>query len=206
MKLIHYFALTTLLAALFFLTPGDVFGKNNKGDNKDNNNKGNNKVEQKYQNNDNNNNNKPHNYSYNGHYKNFDNNNHSNRYYYNGNYYNFHDYYHYYRTEKNEFTYEGSYERHGDIFIFSDRYGNEFDLYVKPVSQVSRRFRGYPMQPGDTYNIKINPTRMYPRSDELRVGINFSFGWGNLSLQDNSYFDMYTAPELVNINGRLYIR
>lgn len=197
MKMIYFSALIFLALSLF--VPSGVYGKNK---NKIGNNKAKNDFEQAQQSKHN----SDHRYEYRGQYKNFNDNNHKNRYYYHGNYYNFHDYYRYYRSEENVFTYEGAYERHGDVFIFSDRYGNEFDLYVKPVSYVSKRFRGYPIYPGNTYNIRLNPTKMYPAPSELRVGISFAFGWGNLVLQENRYFDMYTAPELVNLNGRLYIR
>lgn len=201
MKLLRLFTLITLLVALSLIAPGHLYSKKNKKNY--GNNKAKNDYEQtKYDTNKNPNN---HSYSYHGQYKNFNDNNHHNRYFYHDKYYNFHDYYTFYRTESNVFTYEGAYERHGDVFIFSDRYGNEFDLYVKPVSRVSRRFKGYPLQPGDSYNIVVRPTKMYPEPSELRVGINFSFGWGNLSLQNNQYFDMYTAPGLTNIDGRLYI-
>ena len=204
MKFMHYLSLISLITAGLFITP--INAKPHKGDNNARYRQENEKRNTQQQSDNKNNDGKSHRYEYRGQYKNFNDNNHQNRYYYHGNYYNFHDYYTYYKTEDNSYTYEGPYERHGNIFIFSDRYGNEFDLYVKPVSAASRWFKGYRIYPGDTYDIRVSPARMYPAASELRTGINFSFGWGNLTLQNNQYFDMYTAPELVNVNGQLFMR
>lgn len=203
MKFLKYVSLVTLVAACFVFAPNYVHGKNNNKNNK-----------HKYENNNNNDYNKQnkdddnqgHSYKYRGKYKNFSNNNHHNRYYYRGKYYNFKDYYRYYSRENNVFTYEGSYGKHGNIFIFSDRYGNEFDLYLKPVSINPKRFKGRPLRPGYAYNIRVHPERMYPSKNELNVGLNLSFGWGNLTLTNDKYYDMYSAPQLVNINGRVYIK
>jgi hypothetical protein len=191
MKLLHYLILISLFTALSFIVPDAAYGRVKflNGEHKYRND---NKHDDKNDNNEQ------------GREANRGNDN-ERRYRYHGQDYNFHDYYHFYRVENNVFTFEGTYGKHSDVFIFTDRYGNEFDLYVKPVYKTSRWFKGHPMQIGDAYNIRINPARMYPNPEELRLGINFSFGWGNLTLQNNRYFDMYTAPELVNVNGRLFI-
>jgi hypothetical protein len=145
-------------------------------------------------------------YQYRGRYRNFRNFNHGNRYYYGGNYYNFDDYYRHYSHENYGFIYEGSYRRHNNFFIFTDRYGNEFDLYLKPYKRTPFWFRGSPLQLGRPYHMRMKPTRYYATPDEMRIGLNLNFGWGNVTLQNRRYVDMQTAPELVNIRGRLYIR
>jgi hypothetical protein len=148
----------------------------------------------------------PTNYEYRGRYRNFRNYNHTNRYFYGGNYYNFDDYYRHYSREGNVFTYEGAYRRHGNFFIFTDKYGNEFELYLKPVNRVPLWLKAKPLQYGRPYHISLKPTRYYATPDEMRIGLTLNFGWGNLSLQNTKYVDMQTAPELINVRGRLYIR
>jgi hypothetical protein len=143
-------------------------------------------------------------YTYQGHYKNFKNNNHLNRYYYKGKYYNFKNYYTYYSRDNNAFYYQGGYARHGNIFVFTDAYGNEFDTYLKPVYRSPGWLVGRSLEAGNSYKIRMTPARVYPGSYELSLGKSLPFGWGNLTLQNDRYYDMYTTPHLVNVNGRLY--
>jgi len=215
MKLRHYLSLIIVLAA--FLFASQAFGKNNGNDNKNKKKNQENKNSNQQQQSKpqvNQNNNKQHqnkadytherHYTYKGKYQNFKNNNHHNRYYFHGKYYNFKDYYRNYSHENNLYTFEGTYGKHGNIFIFSDRYGNEFDVYLKPVHSPPGWSKGRPLKVGKSYKMRIYPTRMYPTSDELRVGLGLSFGWGNLTLTNGKYYDMFIAPQAVNVGGRLY--
>jgi len=203
MKLKHYLILITLLTALLFITPEILMGKAN-GNNK-------NKTKLKTESNakvikSNNSNSPNHSYSYRGKYKNFNNNNHNNRYFYNGKYYNFKDYYSFYRRGNNVFTYQGRYGKHKNIYIFSDSDGNEFDMYLKPVGKAPLFFKGNTLVAGTAYKMNIKPTRMYPTKVEINNGIRFPFGWGNMTLQNGRYFEMYSASNLVNVNGQVYIK
>jgi hypothetical protein len=146
-------------------------------------------------------------YQYRGKYRNFRNYNHTNRYYYGGHYYNFDDYWRYYSRENdNYYTYEGAYRRHGNFFIFTDRYGNEFVLYLKPIKRAPLWYHVVPVSYGRNYYIKLRPERYYPTPDEISLGLNLNFGWGNISFQNTKYIDVQSAPELINVKGRLYIR
>jgi hypothetical protein len=227
MKLKSYISLITLVTAFAFFSTSNASGENNhskyKKDNKknySNNDKNDNKQNdnhQEYNNNDRKDNRNDnvikksiivkspvYSYKYRGQYRNFRNYNHTNRYFYRGSYYDFDDYYSRYSRENNVFTYEGSYGRRGNLFIFSDRYGNEFDLYLKPMNRAPIWVKVAPLRVGNPYRLRIKPARYYPSSDEMRVGINLQFSWGNLTLQNNKYYDMHTAPELINIRGRIY--
>jgi hypothetical protein len=144
-------------------------------------------------------------YQYHGQYHNFNDYDHDRRYFYNGEYYNFDDYYNFYLNEEDSFTYEGTYDKYPNVFIFTDKYGNEFDLYIKPVMLLSKWFTGYPMQPGETYLMLIRPYRYYAPLTDISGGLSFSFGWGNLALQNNRYYDLFNSPELINYDGQLYI-
>jgi hypothetical protein len=236
MKLHSFISLITLVTAFIFFTPGYVFGENNHAKNKNKKDSYQNDNRNDKNNNDNNlvkniknvhdknfndrndnrsvniqpkinkNNSPTYSYKYRGKYRNFRNYNHANRYYYNGGYYNFDDYYRHYSRDNNEFTYEGSYGRHSDIFIFSDRYGNEFDLYLKPVNRAPIWFKVSPIGIGRPYHLRVKPARYYPNSDEIQGKLNLQFGWGNLTIQNGKYIEMHSAPELINIRGRVYIR
>jgi hypothetical protein len=192
MKTIHFICLLLFLTVFLLITPGNAYGKNNPKKFKPGNDNSNNNNNANHNNNDN--------------IKDKGNNHQERRYKYHDQDYNFHDYYHFYSVENNVFTYEGAYGQYGDIFIFTDRYGNEFDLYIQPVQRTPRWFRGYPLQEGNAYNIRLNPTKMYPRREDVQLGISFNFGWGNLTMHNDEYFDMYNAPELVNIRGQLYFK
>jgi hypothetical protein len=113
---------------------------------------------------------------------------------------------HYRHHEDNGLTYMGRYEHHGDIFIFENRDGKEFDLYIQPMRRPPRWFRGYPIETGNSYDINIRETKMYPGADEVHAGVSLNFEWGNLTLENGRYYRMYTTSDLVNIRGRLYMR
>jgi hypothetical protein len=149
---------------------------------------------------------KPQSYQYHGHYTNFANTNHQKRYYYKGKYYNFNDYSNQYKNEGNTFTYEGPYVDHVGIFIFTDNYGNEFDLFLKPQKGTPRPGKTHELRIGEKYHFVLSPQRMYPPKAEKREGMTYVFSWGNMPLKENKYFDMFTAPVLFNFNGNLYVK
>jgi hypothetical protein len=103
------------------------------------------------------------------------------------------------------YTYQGPYGEYGDIFVFTDPDGREYDLYVRHLDRYTRTYGFYPLVEGDAYDFGIDQGRMYPRPDELKLGLRLNFKWGSVSLHKN-YYNMYTSPELVNIRGRLYLR
>jgi hypothetical protein len=104
------------------------------------------------------------------------------------------------------FSYAGNYGKQPNIFIFHDRYGNEFPLYLKPAKRLPWFFRGYPLRSGYGYKMKIKPVKYYPEPEEARAGLYLPFGWGNLTLVNGRYYEMHTSPYLINYNGRLYSR
>jgi hypothetical protein len=200
MKTRIYLVILSLLACSLLL--GQVYAKNDKGRDKPGQddedrielkNKGEGST-QKYA------------YQYKGKYKNFEGNNHYKRFYFRGKYYPFNDYYNLYYQESNAYTFEGRYPRHNDVFIFSDRYGNEFDLYVEPVEKLPAIFTGYSLKPGHTYEVKIRSVKMYPSPDEVRAKLTLSFDWGVLQLEKGGYFDLHSSPQLINCKGKLYIK
>jgi hypothetical protein len=104
------------------------------------------------------------------------------------------------------FTYQGAYGEYGDIFVFTDRNGKEYDLYVQHLRKPGKWFKGFPLREGDSYDFAIAQTKMYPRPEELKVGLRLNFKWGSVTMQKGNYYRMYTSPDLVNIRGELYFR
>jgi hypothetical protein len=104
----------------------------------------------------------------------------------------------------NGYVYEGAFEQNDDVFIFTDRSGDEFDLYLEPINRISKRFNGYPLKPGRAYNIRISETKMYPKPDERKQDNTLTFKWGTKVLTDDKYYVMYTSPDLFNYQGQLY--
>jgi hypothetical protein len=145
-------------------------------------------------------------YVYKGKYKNFDDDNHVKRFYFRGKYYPFQEYYGLYYQESNAYTYEGSYGRNGNIFIFTDRYGNEFDLYVRQVEKLPPMYNGYPLKYGHTYELKLRPEKFYPARESMKVGVSLNFGWGVLHMEKEGYYDLHNSPNLINHRGKLYIK
>jgi hypothetical protein len=230
MRLKAYFILIPLLTACLFLTPSFAEGKNDNGKTKlklGNNNKAmvvknnkakviNNKTQVVKSNKvkvinkaqvlkSNNGNVNKYYYSYKGPYKNFKNNNHRNRYFYRGKYYNFKDYYRNYSSESNVYAYKGTYGKNKDIFIFNDRYGNEFDLYYKPVSRTPAWLQRNTLQVGKSYTFPLRTARMYPTATQIKTASYLPFGWGNVMLQNGKYYELHSAPGIVNVGGKLYI-